>query len=292
MLYKIRQIILNFLNRAPALFKKILLVVPVLVGIFTIADLIFNKWKIVSPISAWIIDQLNNIWTQITNQPLLSILIGIISVTIWSFWKRLSIVAGEFKDDFSAGLYKWEFGSEGWRIEKEKGEFVLSVSESQDGGITKKGFTWSDYEFSFETKIVKHNVGWIIRAENRNKYLMIQLHMEDVSNPKLRLHLRYPDYPWVVTEEKNISLDKPIKYLEWIKVRITVSGSNVDVYMNNQHCEHYFLYDPFVFRQVGNKKASEKTVVMNYAVGRVGFRCAPPNEHAHFKNVRVKPLLD
>lgn len=222
----------------------------------------------------------------------------------------LRIVSGVFFDDFKHGLDRWEFGGEGWKIEFEEKTPVLSVSESQDGGISKKGFSWSDYEFSFETKVIKHNSGWIFRAENRSKYLMLQLHLEEINRPLLRLHIKIPggtDYAWAVIQENPVKLSKKLSILEWIKVKIIVYGSNVDVYLNDEHAGHYFIADPIrvpseetvVLKEKDEKSkvTTERTVSiirrfisMNYAIGRVGFRCAPPNEHAHFRKVRVKPL--
>lgn len=225
--------------------------------------------------------------------------------------KYLKLVSGEFFDDFSQGLSSWEYGGEGWKIEFDDKIPVLSVSESQDGGISKKGFSWSDYEFSFETKVIKHNSGWIFRAENRSKYLMLQLHLEEIDRPLLRLHIKIPsgtDYPWVVIQEDPVNLSKNLSILEWIKVKIIVSGSNVDVFLNDEHAGHYFIADPLripseetvIIKEKDKKSAvaMERTISivrrfisMNYAIGRVGFRCAPPNEHAHFRKVRVKPLF-
>ncbi len=227
---------------------------------------------------------------------------------IWAFTKSryLKLVSGEFHDKFTNGLVKWEYGDEGWKVEYEDGKSLLSVSDSPDGGITKKGFSWNDYEFSFDTKIIEKNAGWIVRAENRSKYLMIQINLEDPQNPKLRLHLKIPgsiDYQWVVIKVDELEYADEIKLLTWIKVRILVLGSNIDVYLNGKHSAHYFIQDPIIIPSpltgeiVEIQRENEKTekvkllrkfVPMNYSVGRVGFRCYP-GEHAHFMNVRVSP---
>lgn len=289
---------------------RVLRVVAPILPVLTIGDYLFNKWKVGGPILAWISARGREISLQLSSQPFLSVAIFVLSISLFFFWRRLQIVAGEFKDDFSKGLEKWEFGGEGWKTEKEDGVSLLSVSESQDGGISKKGFSWSDYEFSFETKIIKHNSGWIFRAESRSKYLMLQLHFENVDNPKLRLHLKIPsglDYQWLVIQEDSLRLSKKISPLEWIKVKIIVFGSNVDVYLNNEHAGHYFIADPLRIPsketvsivdvdQNGKKIERNVSIVrpfisMDYSIGRVGFRCAPPYEHAHFRKVSVKPLL-
>lgn len=230
----------------------------------------------------------------------------VIWLTLWlrSQSKYLKLVSGEFVDDFRHGLSNWEYGGDSWKTEYEDEEPYLSVTESSDGGISKKGFSWSDYEFSFKAKMINKNAGWIVRAENRNKYLMIQLNMEKEPY-RLRLHLRVPPlqipglegtHDWLVMQENEVNLDKQIKFFEWIDIRIVVFGSNIDVYINSQHAAHYFIPDPIRWGNVVRKKdetgIKEDTYVasVNYSAGKVGFRCSG-HEHSHFRDVRVKPLL-
>lgn len=234
------------------------------------------------------------------------LLLLLLAIWLESQRRKVNLVAGEFKENFDKGLIKWEFGGEGWKTEHDSGQSVLSVSESQDGGITKKGFSWADYEFSFETKVIKYASGWIVRAENRNKYFMIQLNLKNPNQPRLRPHLRVNDveYPWIALEESSVSLNdlhlkKKIKLLDWIQVKIIVRGSEIDISLNGEHALHYFLPDPYrfekqkkIFTNEGKEEVLKREIVIvSYPIGRVGFRCAPPNEHAHFKKVRVKPIL-
>lgn len=235
------------------------------------------------------------------------IIIAILVYFLIKVWRRLNVVAGVFKDDFSKGLGNWEFGGEGWKTEYEDGQTVLSVSESQDGGITKRGFAWSDYEFSFETKVISRASGWIIRAENRTKYFMLQLNMVDQKNPRLRPHFRYndPKVPWIVLETNsvdlnNLDLKSKISLNKWLKVKIIVRGTEIDAFIDGQHVFHYFLPDPCRFEkqtkilnEYGKEQVSDRLIIVeSFPVGRVGFRCAPQDEHAHFRNVKVKPILD
>ena len=234
----------------------------------------------------------------------LVILIFMVAILWWLLRESLylQLVSGSFRDDFNKDLGNWEFGGEGWKTEKDENKPVLSVSQSGDGGITKKGFSWCDYEFSFDCKIINKNVGWLIRAENRNKYLMVQLNMEDLTNQKLRLHLRIPpnkswSFSWIVMQEDNVRLDKPLKLYDWINTKIVVLGSNIDIYLNNQHVAHYFIADPIRWQEKfknineGDMKLSNDDYMasINYTSGKVGFRC-DRDEHAHIRNVRVKPL--
>lgn len=265
----------------------------------------------------WFISYFSNLLSFLSNLHFgvpvyywLIIALSIFSLFFWLLWQflYLRLVSGVFFDSFRRGLSKWEFGGEGWKIEHEERKPYLSVSQSSDGGITKKGFNWSDYEFVFDMKMINKNAGWIIRAENRNKYLMIQLNMEDLENQKLRLHLRIPplriphlekSYEWLVIQEDIISLDKPLRFLDWFKVRIVVFGSNIDVYLNGEHAAHYFIPDPIRWQENYRFQGEDKKTGIaagtyiastSYPSGKIGFRCSG-NEHAHFRAVKVKPLF-
>jgi hypothetical protein len=269
----------------------------------------FLKWKLIAITWNFMINPIRIIGLQLQSEvldsPVIASILGV--AIILSFyisivlWKRINVVAGEFKDDFDEGLGKWEFGGEGWKTEKENGDYVLSVSESGDGGITSRGFSWSDYQFSFKTKIINKSAGWIVRAESRNKYLMIQLNLEEDQSPKLRFHLRLPhsdkrNYDWIVTQVDELTHLKDIKKLNWIKVKIIVLGSNIDVYLNDHHAVHYFVADPIRWKEdyeISSSKSEPKVdsylATINYGAGKVGFRCSQ-GEHAHFREVRVKPM--
>lgn len=290
-----------FVNKSPSILHWVALIIPLL----TLADLLFNKWTIAGPIITWILERLKEVVQQLSSQPVLSTLLFTIAVVLFFFWKRLSIVAGVFEDDFTQGLEKWEFGTEGWKTEKEDGNCILSVSGSADGGITKKGFSWSDYEFSFETKVIRSASGWIIRAQNRNNYFMIQMNFNDSQSPKLRPHYRTTEtrYPWIALEDRSVNLTEilterdldNIKKLKWIRVKIIVHGSEIDVYLNSLNALHYYLPDPEligVTEKIDDKGSNlpQSLLILSYPIGRVGFRC-DGTEHSHFKNVKVKPLL-
>lgn len=270
--------------------------VGLLVSIFTIGEFLF-KWGVLSFIAFWVKTVFIWAWEGISATPLLTALLIALFIFGLRLRKRLLVVAGEFKDDFTEGLYNWEFGGEGWKIEFDNGRLILSVSESHDGGITKKGFSWSDYEFSFDTKVIRDTSGWLIRATNRSNYVMIQLNLKDLNKPTLRLYYRYsdPTTPWVLFDE--VDLGTEIRLLEWVAVRIAVRGSTVDVFINGEHALHMFLPDPIRFEKVKKvlkedgktETVKEGMVALSYPGGRVGFRC-DAQEHAHFRNVRVKPL--
>lgn len=306
MFIKLKNRLKSIITIYPSFINTVQKILGVLVALVVVLGFLQSKNINVFQILGQIIQTIISI-LQFKNVPLI---IWIISIVFFGFlfflWRRVNLVAGEFREEFKNGLSKWEFGQDGWMIEQEGKESVLSVSNSREGGITKKGFSWSDYEFSFETKVISYCSGWIIRAENRSKYLMIQLNMENINDQKLRLHLKVPgsDYAWVVMPEIKLNLNNPLKMLEWIKVRIVVLGSNIDVYLNKEQAAHYSISDPLsvpteesVLLENLKTKLSEEVKIkrnytaMDYSVGRVGFRCAPPNEHAHFRNIIVKPIF-
>jgi len=220
----------------------------------------------------------------------------------------LGKVAGEFYDDFKTGLGNWDYTGD-WKTEKENGKSLLSVRNSGMGGYTNKGFSWTDYEFSFETKVVKSASGWIIRA-NANNYVMVQLYLEGNTayNNKLRPHyhkLEGGAEIWLPDDNNSIDLskielEKEIKLLQWVKVKITVEGNQVDIYLDGIHSLHYLISTVRIpiekrltFKDNEGKEfeaiMNEIIPLGNYAAGRVGFRCGD-GEHAHFRNVKVKPL--
>ncbi|MBX4211484.1 MAG: hypothetical protein KW806_01660 [Candidatus Yanofskybacteria bacterium] len=219
--------------------------------------------------------------------------------------RKLNLVAGAFEDNFSGGLINWEYGQEDWKIITENGEKQLSITRSNDGGLTKRGFTWSDYEFSFNTKVINRSVGWIIRAENRTKYLMIQLNFED-DKPSLRLHLRVPGLgssSWLILKESDLIINPLPKLMEWMQIKIRVLGGDVDVYINNVHVTHYYIQEPIKAKMIEEvdlrlkdeesykpAQLSRKEVNLTYVAGRVGFRCYG-SELALIKNVRIEPLF-
>lgn len=245
---------------------------------------------------------------QISNVPVFVWLVFILILIFYLRIKKdLGLIAGDFSDDFTKGLDKWEFGGEGWKIEQEEESPILSVSDSQDGGIAKRGLNWRDYEFIFDTKIVDNNSGWIVRAVSRSKCLMIQLNMEDIDKPKLRFHLRIPgpvNYSWIVIKKVEVKLSTKLKLLEWINVKTVVCGSNIDIYLNGEHAAHYFVPDPIripkqftgekvTLTDAGNTKEVEiqrEYIPMDFWVGTVGFRCSS-EEHAHFKDIKVKSIF-
>lgn len=200
-------------------------------------------------------------------------------LTLSKLKQRITIGLREnFKDDLRNN---WDYKGD-WS-KPEKG--VLCVRESEQGGITKVGALWENYEFSFQTKIVNKVTGWIVRAQDLNNYFMLQCG-HDVITPHQRVsQLVYKPKPDSKTSDKTLlevtgfnvgwrllpAVPHNKKLDDWFKVKIIARGSSVDIFIDNQRVFHH-------------------ENILAIPVGRVGFRCSI-DEEAHFRRVRVK-LID
>lgn len=212
--------------------------------------------------------------------------------------KRINLIAGSFEDDFKRGLKNWEYGGEDWKTQRGEEGHELSITNSSTGGISNFGL-WDNYEFSFECKIINRNVGWIIRATDRENYVMMQLSntKEYVSlNPHYRIRGK-----WLVQEKRlNASprLVARIKSQQWLKVRIVVFGNTIDIILDGERVLNYHIPDPLRIpkdelvapdgKENSASSAEELFEAFSFPAGRVGFRCFG-SEHALIRNVRVRP---
>lgn len=182
-----------------------------------------------------------------------------------------------FRHNFKGDLENnWEYRGE-WS-KPEKG--VLRVRGSDEGGITKVGALWENYEFSFQTKIINKVTGWIVRARDLNNYFMFQCGHQ-VITPHQRLSRPLfkpkPDSTSVEITGHQVGwkIFDPVphnkKLQDWFKVKIIVRGSSVQININD---------DPVLHQKD----------ILTIPVGRVGFRCWG-DEEARFRKVRVK-LID
>jgi hypothetical protein len=182
-----------------------------------------------------------------------------------------------FKDNFKEPLnYNWDYRGS-WKI-TDKSE--LFVTESEEGGMTKKGAFWENYIFTFTAKIMNECIGVIVRAQGFDNYYMFQINKE-----KIRPHRRisYPEFEeinkdgkpfnvvkvrnvgWQVMEDHIIPHNIPIN--DWVDIKFTIKGQSIYIYISNQ----------LVFTKESFLKISS---------GRVGFRNSG-NEQALIKNVKV-----
>lgn len=290
--------------------KNVKIIYAIIPIVFLVIDY-FLKWKILSPIWRFLRKSFGQfiapVFIDLSTRPYLLLILVFVLFWLYFLHRRLKIVAGEFKENFKKGLVNWEFGGEGWTIERGEEGLELSVTNSGDGGITNFGL-WDNFEFSFQCKIINRNVGWIVRAKDRVNYFMVQCNLEDIKNPKIRPHFRLGDDYWLI-DERLLSLENPIKINDWFDVDIKVYGNTVNVFINDEHALHYFIPDPgravtklpVTTTKIGSENVAddkkeditkyiqEHKVTFSFPNGKVGFRCWG-NEHAHFRKIKTFPL--
>jgi len=209
------------------------------------------------------------------------ILVAIVYLYLTYFRLNRRLTIG-FRDNFKGSLDRnWEYKGE-WTIQ-EKG--TLCVRGADEGGITKVGALWENYDFSFKAKIVNKKSGWIVRAHDLNNYYMFQCET-DILTPHQRVaqpvfqQKANPDQVGTPTFELtgyNVgwrilpARSHNLHLNDWFNVKITTRGSSVEIRIN----------DSLVFHDNN---------FITIPMGRVGFRCWG-DEESHFKNVRVE-LID
>jgi hypothetical protein len=186
----------------------------------------------------------------------------------------------EFCEDFQRGLENWEYHGERWRTEREGDRHILIVTDSEIGGIAKPCLSWKDYVFRFETKIVKSNTSWIIRAKDRLNYVMLQCGQEQLK-PHFRVNGTWRNLEW--TNRNPVSLPITLPVNTWFGVHIEVRGTKVLVTVRVNDRETEILNSSALLEP--------PTAPVSYPMGSVGFREYGPDECAHFRNVRVKRLF-
>lgn len=264
----------------------------------------FEGTKILKVLS----DTGKRIWTysQAGEVPVILWLITLlIFYIIFLISRRVRLVAGAFTDDFSKGLINWEYGGGGLAVQRGEKGYELSVTHSgSGGGISNFGY-WDNYIFSFECKVINRNVGWIIRATDRDNYIMIQLSLpnnEGKEYSSINPHYRIKGQ-WLVIERRlQVSLDLTEKVLshQWLKVSIVVFGNTIDVFINKERVLNYRIPDPLripkkdiapgsdLQSSLQEKGGIYEVEGFSFPAGRVGFRCFG-QEHALIRNVKVEP---
>lgn len=300
----------QFFTTIGHLFTKILGLVALVSSIIAILDFLF-KWGVLLKVYNFLVSIIRTFIAQIifeyTKNPILFTLVIISLIFIYfALWRKLQIVAGEFRDDFNNGLVNWEYGGEGWATQRGEEGYELSVTNSSDGGITNFGLGWDNYEFLFDCKLMNRNVGWIIRATDREHYIMIQLSATE-DGVTLNPHYKVPNGWWILRQELKCSnqLLEKIKSSMWIKVKIIIFGNTIDIYLDNERVMNHHIPDPVRLvvdkkykweskeeteKEKGKELGVKELVSFSFPSGKVGFRCSG-GEHAHIREVRVKPLF-
>ena len=189
-----------------------------------------------------------------------------------------------FRDSFRHGLRRWEYYGE-WRTEQEGNRNVLIVTNSDIGGIARPCRLWTDYVFEFETKIIKHNSTWIIRAKDTFNYVMFQCQPTQIVP-----HFRVNGH-WIRLDP--IPLQEPLPINTWFGVHIKVKGTRVVVIVKVNGVDKEIYNDALLEPQVvdislGKEPPQIHKMIISYTMGSIGFRESGKMECAHFREVCVR----
>ncbi len=243
-------------------------------AIFTIVGLISKSLKSLNiQIFPFIIENFLLIWGTT-----ISLIIILLALQLLKLNRKFT---KGFKSNFRKDLdEEWDYIGD-WK-KQEKG--ILMVTNSNPGGILKKGALWENYTLTFETKIINKCLGVIIRAQDLDNYYMMQIQKNQISPHRRTTILQIPDKKpenikteidlfdidykagWKVFKEKitihNLNLN------DWFKMKIIVSGQSIKIYINNQLVLH-------------------ENTFLQIPVGKIGFR-NHKEEKALIKNIKVE----
>lgn len=182
-------------------------------------------------------------------------------------------------------------GSSRFEYERQNQAFV--VTQADPGVIYSKCLTWSNYEFSFDFKIVNTCLGVILRAVNLANYVMLQFTLNGV-----RPHVRIND-GWNIWEHQDAKLtyESPLSQDKWYKCKINCDNRRLRISILSH--DGKVLFDrvweiPSGTVLIQYKHSDEHPVSyipfpMTLDYGSVGFRNSG-HEKAFIKNVLVEKL--
>jgi hypothetical protein len=226
-----------------------------------------------NPIAVFIRDNLIWVWVI-----LLTLMAFIILYRVTNLTRKL--VGGYEVNIQGDPSQNWEFqGPSPWHTTAE-GELV--ITGSHDGGITKVGHQWENYDLVFKARIIHNCLGVIVRAANLNNYYMLQIHKDSVVPHHKRL-IRLNETKVEQQNDKTVlitpgqygvawEVQSAISYSPaidgWFDGRIAVRGDALALYINNN----------LVYEQRG---------YLQIPTGKAGFRNDGP-EKALVKDIKIK----
>jgi len=186
----------------------------------------------------------NNIFNFFYKIPLLWYLVAILFILFFIWIRHLSkevrktsLIEDKLND---ATFNKWSIPLDsGWTIQKcedfdeSKLGNMLSVTNSEYSGTLKGAYGWYDYEFSFLTKIDKdidgknQNFSVVVRSEDNLNGVMLQ-----ITKTHLYPHLLF-NGSFIKDTDSDAKLPTVLKEGNWYKVKIKVTGNNIDIYIDN-----------------------------------------------------------
>jgi len=200
-----------------------------------------------------------------------------------------------FTEDFKRGLNPrvWEYEG-GWKVElDEDGHSVLTVTDSNLGGLALPCLSWADFELQFDTRIIAGNTGWIIRASSLNDYVHQKL-------DTVRLATLYR-VEGLLPTVGSIEHSLPIHEKQWFSVRLLARGNWLSTYMKLKGKEHLIFQDqalgvkPPAQVEVRSEEkyphpfAATTIVTPSFRTGSFGFRLHVKDK-AQYRNLRAYRL--
>lgn len=127
-----------------------------------------------------------------------------------------------FKDDFETGEADNWLLENGWQVEEESGNHVLSGIEHNWVRLTS-GQDWSDYSFKSKVKLIEGNVHLNYRVSNQGRYF--------IGFEEWGLYLD-KETPWKTFYQLASNHNIPHQPNTWYTVEIKGLGGNIKIYVN------------------------------------------------------------
>jgi type II secretory pathway pseudopilin PulG len=185
--------------------------------------------------------------------------------------RRARLEKMTFTDTFDGGLGRWSTSS--FQVVSEKGRPTLRV---EGFGLLKDGSDWENYTVTFDVKIQKEGVNFIIRARDRQNFYFLKLTEEKAKiNPKNSLiKYVYAGGKYVGAVATNdatgatavVALPFKIKRNETHRIVISVSGNTIRTTINGQLVDTWqdstFRQGSFGFNCTEQEQATVSTFQM------------------------------
>jgi hypothetical protein len=185
----------------------------------------------------------------------------IVGIVLYWMYRQLTYTK-IINDNFKGGLNAWAIPlGASWttqRCEDKLGK-MLTVTNSTIPATLKGAYWWYDYEITFEAKIEgespphRQNFTIVIRSENNFNGIMLQ-----ITKTHMRPHFIYQG-TFIIDNEASQLLPTTLRENEWIKVKMTVKGNIVDIYINDYQLRYNI---PTKIFSVENNIMSKGTITL------------------------------
>jgi len=209
---------------------------------------------------------------------------------IWPY-KRGDIFTENFKHGLDPRIWQYEGD---WKVElSEDGKSVLTVTDSNLGGLALPCLSWTDYEIRFDMRILNKNAGWIIRASGLYDYVLQKIDQDEI--------VSFYRIIGALPEIGRMKHGQTIELDTWYSLIIFARGEWLSVYLMKEGKENLIFQD----RALGDKppltigikedigkgflSSSQQLVAPAFRTGSFGFR-AYGDEKAQFRNITAYRL--